>query len=413
MPFLKLMKTPDVKRILIIKLRNIGDVLLTVPAIRAVRERYPNAYIAVLVNRGTEEMLTGNPLINEVITYDRSIKSLHFFKKLVKEAAFLMFIREKKFDMVVDLTSGDRAAMYSFLGGAKLRYAYDPEGRGFFGKSFFYTRLGKKLGAPNHMVIQNLHLVRQFGMDTDDLKVDIYFSEEDKRFVKDLLLSKGIRQGEPFIHIHPTSRWLFKCWKDEYMAEIIGWLIDRGTKVVLTSSPEKKEMERAKRISSLLSQLTTHNSSLLTDLCGNTTLKHLAVISKKAYLFFGVDSAPMHIAAAVGTPVVALFGPTGAYDWGPWDNKSLKFKVQSPMLKGAVPDLRTEQGKIVESGQSSLYKSKNGIRNSGIHTVIQKDWDCVPCGKDGCGGSKRSKCLDEIEVSELQSVLVNSLKKVN
>lgn len=372
----------DVKRILIIKLRHIGDVLLTVPAIRAVRETFPSAYIAALVNKDTEEVLTGNPLLDEIIVYERGLQQLPLPQRVKREVGFIWMLRRKGFDMTIDLTSGDRPAILSFLSGTRYRLAYDPEGKGFWGKRYLYTHLASPNGMPEHVVLQNLYPLRQFGMETTDLRVTIFPSRDDGDYVDKLLQEGGIRSGEPFVHIHPVSRWLFKCWRDEYMGEVIRWLLDKGIKVVITSSPDERELEKVRRILSLVSSRFTVHSSQLLDLCGRTTLKHLAVISKRANLFFGIDSAPMHIAAAVGTPVVALFGPTGAYDWGPWDNSQWS----------------------VVSGQWSVgtpYPKRNGVQRSILHTVIQRDWDCVPCGKDGCNGSKRSECLEDIKVEEV------------
>lgn len=377
------MEFNGVKKVLIIKLRHIGDVLLTIPAIRAVRETFPSAYIAALVNKGTEEVLTGNPLLDEVIVYERGIQRLPLPQRVRRELGFMRMIRKKDFDMAIDLTSGDRPAILSFLSGARYRLAYDPEGKGFWGKRYLYTHLVSPNGMPGHVVLQNLYPLRQFGIETTDLGVTIFPSKDDEEYVDKLLQEGGIRSGEPFVHIHPVSRWLFKCWRDEYMGGVIRWLLDKGIKVVITSSPDKGEMEKVRGV---LSLVTTPHSSLLVDLSGRTTLKHMAVISKRANLFFGIDSAPMHIAAAVGTPVMALFGPTGAYDWGPWDNSQWS----------VVSDQRSE---------GTPYPKKNGLQRSSLHTVIQRDWDCVPCGKDGCNGSKRCECLEDIKVEEVIEVL--------
>lgn len=367
-----------VKKILIIKLRHVGDVLLTVPTIRAIKETLPDSQIVVLVNKGTEDMLVENPIINEVITYDRKIKKLQLLKMIKNELEFIKQLRSKSFDMVVDLTSGDRPAIYSFLSGARYRIAYNPEGRGFLGKSFVYTHLGKRLEERNHIISQNLHLVRQFGMNTDDLTVNIFFSDEDRQFVDRILSKSGVSSLDPMIQIHPTSRWLFKCWKDEYTAEIIDYCENSlGIRTVITSAPDKCEMDRVKNILGRIRSSTV-------DLSGELTLKQLAALSNRTSLFFGVDSAPMHIAAAVGTPVVALFGPSGAFDWGPWDNS--------------------------QTQNRKPYPKKNGIQRFGMHTVVQKNWDCIPCGKDGCEGSKRSECLEVIEVEDVKNVLMTKVQ---
>ena len=117
------------------------------------------------------------------------------------------------------------------------------------------------------------------------------------------------------MHVHPTSRWLFKTWNDKSMSEIMDYLqIKKKTRVIVTSSPEKKELDKAKKILKLC-------KSKPLQLLGKTSLKQLGALSSRAQLFFGVDSAPMHIAAAMNTPVIALFGPSGAFHWGPWDNQ--------------------------------------------------------------------------------------------
>ncbi|MFA4828281.1 MAG: putative lipopolysaccharide heptosyltransferase III [Thermodesulfovibrionales bacterium] len=402
------MNFQGIKKILVIKLRHIGDVLLTVPVFRALRENFPQAHITAIVNSGTEAVLTGNPLINEVIAFDRTIKKIKPVQKYLKELSFLKKIRGKGFDMTVDLTSGDRAAIISFASGAKYRLASDTGKDGFPGKRYFYTHLAKN-DSSQHMVLQNLDVVRQFGISTENLNVDIFIPEDARTFVKNVFeknnippLTKGGPREGKVIHVHPTSRWLFKCWKDEYMAEVISWLLNMGIKVVVTSSSDKREIEKTKKILSLVSyqspQATRRGepsaiSHQLIDLCGKTTIKQLAAISEASGLFLGVDSAPMHIAAAVGTPVIALFGPSGAFHWGPWDNKISNFKFQ-----------------ISNSGNP--YPERNGIQTFGIHTVIQKNRECIPCGEDGCDGSKISRCLEDITPDDIKNILTKKLREL-
>jgi heptosyltransferase-3 len=102
----------------------------------------------------------------------------------------------------------------------------------------------------------------------------------------------------------------------------------------------------------------------------------------------------MHIAAAIGTPVVALFGPSGTFNWGPWDNsQKTGDKSQKSEINRLFP-----------------YPEQNGVQTFGIHTVIQRNWDCIPCFKDGCEGSKMSKCLEDIKPDEVKEVIVEKLK---
>ena len=381
----QLIEFKDVKNILIIKLRHIGDVLLTIPAIRAVRERFPDACIVALVNKGTEEMLTENPLLDAVMTFDRGILKLPIHKRLMNEIAFARKIRAMGFDLTIDLTAGDRPAIYSYISGARYRIAYDPGKKGFWGKSYLYTHLGKRTEGRNHMVLENLNLVRQFGIDADNLSVNMFFSDRDRQYVDELLSKNGLKPSTPLIHLHPTSRWIFKCWRDESMAEIIDFCEDSmNTRIVITSSSDRREMDKIKCIMD-------HVKSSPINLSGMLTLKQLAALSQRASLFFGVDSAPMHIAAAVGTPVVALFGPTGAFNWGPWGNNQ-KSEVRS------------------QKSEKIPYPERNGMQRSEPHTVIQRDWDCIPCGEDGCKGSKISDCLEDIGVDEVKKIIERYLE---
>jgi heptosyltransferase-3 len=377
-----------IKKILVIKLRHIGDVLLSVPVFRALRENFPEAHITALVNSGTEEALESSPFITEIIAFDRSIKKMSFPQKYIKEISFLRMIRRKGFDMAVDLTGGDRAAIISFVSGAAYRLGHDIR-EGFLGKRHFYTLLAEK-NDNQHTLLQNLDIVKQFGIKTYNLSVDISIPEDARMFAKDIFENRRTDKNTAVVHVHPTSRWFFKCWKDEYMAEVINWLTDRGITVIVTSSPDKRETEKAKKILSIVSSRFTVHGSRLLDLCGKTNIKQLAAISEVSDLFFGVDSAPMHIAAAMGTPVVALFGPSGAFHWGPWDNESSKLRVKSSEFKTPYPE-------------------KNGIQTFGIHTVIQQDWECIPCGKDGCDGSKTSRCLEEIKTEGVINILKGKL----
>jgi heptosyltransferase-3 len=360
----------DIDKILVIKFRHIGDVLLTIPTIKALKYTFPDSHLSIIVNAGTEDVLSGNPVIDELMILDRSVKNLPAIRRYIREIKLLRDIRSKGYDMTVDLTGGDRAAILSFFSGARFRLTVNPGREGFPGKRFLYTHL-TEVDTQSHMVLQNLEVVENFGIHTDDKDINFFIPEEIKHSVKKTFKDNNIGENDTVVHIHPTARWLFKCWKDEYMAELISWLIAKGIKVVVTSAPDKKELDRAKTILSLVTELQTLNSKLKTlnshliDLCGKTTVKELAAISSAADLFIGVDSAPMHIAAAVKTPVIALFGPTGENVWRPFGDR---------------------------------------------HVVITKNLSCKPCKKGSCEGVPLRDCMSEIkpdDVKESVSKILN------
>lgn len=349
----------NIKKILVIKFRHIGDVLLTVPAIRALKQTFPDARVTVLVNSGTEQVLAGNPAIDELMVFDRSIKKLPAVTRYLKEISFLKKIRANGFDMTVDLTGGDRAAVVSFVSGTRYRLAADPGRKGFACKRFLYTHLAD-IQKTGHMALQNLDVLRCFGINTDNTEVDFFIPQQSSASIKKIFEENGFRGTDPVAHMHPTSRWLWKCWKDEYMAEVISWLIDNGIKVVVTSAPTEKELEKAKKILSFVDPRFTTNGSRLLDLCGKTTIKELAAVSAASSLFIGVDSAPMHIAAAVKTPVIALFGPTDKNSWAPYG-------------KG--------------------------------HVVIEKPFPCKPCKKGSCADIQLRDCMTAIKPDDVKKAV--------
>ena len=144
----------------------------------------------------------------------------------------------------------------------------------------------------------------------------------------------------------------------------------------MTCANDEKEIARCENILRLA-------KSKPSAFLGELSLKQVAFLSSKARLFVGVDTAVMHMAAAVNTPVVALFGPSSAMNWGPWDNTCA----------------------------NSGYKAKNGIQHMGAHSVVQASWECVPCICDGCNGSKKSRCLDEINTSAIKELIKAKLEK--
>ncbi|KRT73708.1 MAG: lipopolysaccharide heptosyltransferase III, heptosyltransferase III [Deltaproteobacteria bacterium CSP1-8] len=369
----------DILRILVIKLRHIGDVLLTAPVFRALRETFPGARICALVHSGTQDVLEGNPDIDEVLVFDRGVKNLPFPRQVVREGKFARGIRERGFDLAIDLTGGDRAAILSYLSGARYRIGWRDR-KGFAGKRWMYTNLH----SPDqncHMVAQNLSVVRSVGITTRNAAVTFPVSAKDRERAKEIL--REYSGNGRIVHVHPTSRWMFKCWKDEYVAEVIRRLVDRGVTVLLTTSPAPREVERGGRIKVLLG-----DAPGVVDLRGRVTLRQLGALSEISDLFLGVDSAPMHIAAAVGTPVVALFGPSGVHNWGPWDNESAR-----------------------EAGESLRmpYARRRGNQVFGIHTAVQRDWDCVPCGESGCESTKWCRCLDDILPEEIFPLVAGKL----
>ncbi|WP_456449627.1 putative lipopolysaccharide heptosyltransferase III [Hydrogenimonas sp.] len=352
-------------KILIVKFRNIGDVLLTTPLLENLKHHFPDARIDMAVNAGTEEMLTLHPALGKLHIYERErLKALSPATRIVEELKFANAIRKERYDIVVNTTKGDRGLLLAIFSGAPTVIGYRS------GKHPLFDRfIDHALPAMNyrHMVEVGLDALRALGREPLDKKVRIHWSEETERKIDTLLEEKGLKE-RPFVHIHPVSRWLFKCIEDRTMARVIDYCQNTlGYPVVLTAAPVEKELEK---IAAILS----HTDSEPIDLSGKLTLKETAALDKRASFFIGVDTAVMHMAAANDTPVLAFFGPSAAFHWGPWDND------------------------LTESG----YTGIRGNQRMGKHRVLQKAWECVPCDRDGCEGSKISDCLMQMDFGEIR-----------
>ena len=301
-------------KILIIKFRNIGDVLLSTPLIANIRYYYPDSNIDFALNKGCEEMVYGNPNINNIIVYDRPrIKKLGILSQIYEEIKFTRNIRSNNYDTVINLTEGDRGAQLTYFSGAKIKLGF-PVRKGLLSKIGVYDKFGDD-NKWQHIVERDLQFVNLLGKEVVSKDVIIHWASDIDQEVDQILRENSVQD---FVHIHPVSRWTFKCWEDDRMAKIIDYFIEeKNLKVIITGSFIQKELDRIDRIISLC-------KTKPINLSGQLTLKHLASLSSKSKLFFGVDTAPMHIAAATNTPVLTIFGATFPVLWGPWNNSTNK-----------------------------------------------------------------------------------------
>jgi heptosyltransferase-3 len=336
-----------VKRILVIKFKHIGDVLLMVPTVRALRVRFPDAHISCLVNKGTEEMLAGNSLIDEVLTFDRTLKQLSRLKKIMASLRWARILRNKRFDLVVDLSEGDRGAVISFISGARIRASFDVprevaslksllpklgyllfhwhfKGKGTLGRRLLFTHLAQPKGIREHTIEHDLNVVRELGIDVENKELEIFVSGEAREYIKNLLEELGIGEKELLTIIHPVSRWREKEWRDDGFAAACDYLIRRyHSKVVLTAGSAEGEIRKVREIIGLMKETPV-------DLSGKLTLKELVALIERSNLYLGLDSAPMHIASALRKPVIALFDPTSIPEWAPRGQNQVPFSITVP-----------------------------------------------------------------------------------
>lgn len=345
-------------RILVIKLRYLGDVLLTTPVFDALKAHFPDAFLAAAVNRGTEDMLTCNPSIDKIFTVERDESPL---RDLWKQLRQVREIRRFRFDLALDLTQNDRAAVLAWLSGARRRWGYRLKREKLLRRALLFTDLispRKNL----HILERHLEMARALGCAPLSAKPRLYWSAQDQRDGEELLRENGLAGDLPYIVLHPSSNALHKVWTAEGYAALCDALWEKqGVRTLLISGRDEEE-SRLNRAICALAKCSPLN------LGGRLSLKQTAVLLSRAVLFVGIDSGPMHMATAVDTPVVAIFGPSRPWRWGPWGT-----------------------GQI----------------------VVQKAWDCVPCGKKGCrneGGE--SRCLVELTPEEVLPVVETRVEQI-
>ena len=340
----------QLRRVLVIKLRHHGDVLLASPVFSVLKNHAPHLEIDALVYRDTADMLTLHPAIEEILCVDRAWKQAGALAQARHEWALLSTLRAQRYDLIIHLSEHPRGAWVKRLSGARYGVAREMSGRSRWWRNSFTHFFPWARGNTRHTVEIHLDALRRIGVQPslDERRLSLEPGIDAKRFISDTLARHGLN-AQGFIHLHPTSRWLFKCWAEDKVTALMQALQAQGHALVVTGAPDARELAMLERILRPLTQA-------VINLGGQLNLKQLAALTAQAKLFIGVDSAPMHIAAAMRTPVVALFGPSGDKEWGPW----------------MVP-----------------------------HRIITSDHPCRPCGQDGCGGGKISECLTTLPVERV------------
>jgi heptosyltransferase III len=355
----------SLRRALVIKLRHHGDALLAAPVISTLKRIAPQCEVDALVYADTAPMLEGHPALAQLHLIDRSWKRQGLRRQTAAEWGLIRELRARRYDLVIHLSVHMRGAWLVRL--LRPRWSVAPKFRpGFWAGSF--THLYPAQSDPQrHTVETNLDSLRALGVEPTaaDKRVTLVPGANAESRVTDLLAQHGLAAGG-FVHVHPASRWSFKCWPAERVAALCDALAAKGWPLVLTSAPDASEKAliadvcAARNRNAVPPAPARCGLSGTVDLSGQLSLEELAALTARAKLFVGVDSAPMHIAAAMGTPVVAIFGPSGDREWGPWD----------PLHRG--------------------------------HRVVASaTHPCRPCGMAGCNDSKVSACLTTLPVAQV------------
>ncbi len=323
------------KNILIIKIAAIGDLLLITPAVRGIRRNFPQARITLLVGKWSRSIINGNPNIDEIIDVPDEI----FFKIMpLSLISLIIRLRKRKFDMVFVWHRSMAFRFFSWLLGIKTRVGFSRNGNAMF--LSHYVEENPKI----HEIHEYQSTLIPLEIESAGIDMDLVISEEDKRFADNLWKEYALSDRDIVLGIapaggkNPKEVVPLKHWPREYFAELSDKLIEqKNARVIFLGSKDDAAVVR-----DVLSMM----RGRAVDLCGKTNLKQAAAVIQKCKVFIGNDSAPMHIAAAVKTPVISLFGPTDPKELAPLDYKHVYLYAEaecSPCYKnGRFPDCKTK-----------------------------------------------------------------------
>ena len=279
------------KRILIVRMDRIGDVVLSTPAIKAVRDEYPDSYIAVLVRPYARDIVDGNPHVNEVITYDKSGKE----KSILGNIRFISRLRRKRFDLAIILHPKNSSHALTFLAGIPERIGYDKKLGALLTKRIPHT---KQYGL-KHEMDYALDLLSYIGIKPRDKSLYMPLNKLSEEKVRAIFDENGIFEKDMIVAIHPAASCPSRRWSLERFAKTADILSEKfGARVIIVAGPEDAAFGR--NVSKLMKFKPL-------DLSGKTSIADLASILKRSRLLISNDSGPVHIASALGIPVISIF----------------------------------------------------------------------------------------------------------
>jgi lipopolysaccharide heptosyltransferase II len=334
-------------KILLIRLRRIGDVVMTTPSITALKEALPRASLAYVVEEPYSRLVEGNPFLDKVIALPSGQGVFGFLRSVRR-------VRREKCDVVVDFHGGPRASLLTFFSGADFKVGYDLKYKNFI----YDIRIPRSRRDGHwHSVEGHLNLIKALGLSLGE-PPPLFLPQprqEEKERVERFWAENGLR-GTKVIVLHIGAGNEFRDWGTDNLIELAKMLTRMaGITIILAGSAEDRHRE---------AEILKNSRAPLLSLVGKVNLIELKELISQAALFIGPDSGPMHIAAATATPIVALFGPTLPANFAPWRAKSI---------------------------------------------VIEKDLACRPCKQRSCLTAD-FRCLRSIEPAEVYEACLKFLQ---
>ncbi len=309
-------------RLLVLQLKRIGDLILTTPALWTLRQNLPKAHIVLAVEAGSREMLPAIDYVDETLVYERHGENFNIWRHLLL----------RHYDICLDFTGNDRTALFAVLSKARQRITFEWVQRSRF-RHVFYSEFVASSVRENHTVDHYMHLLRALNIPVrPEAPIVLHLPEWAERKAGQLLEEAGV--SGPFILVHPGTARPEKYWRAERWAEVIEWCeANLQMPCVLSGSAEGDEQTHIGAVKKACPAVASR------DLSGRLDLLTLAALTRRASLVLTVDSAPMHLAGAFGTPQVALFGPTNPFHWRPRQEHAVIVQPHGPI---APPEFRPQ-----------------------------------------------------------------------
>lgn len=357
------MTTPP-RSALIIVTRRIGDVLLATPVMRSLRQAWPDAALDALVFEGTEGVIAAHPDVRQILTIPQRpgfFQHARFISRMLR-----------RYDLALSLVPGDRPTLYAFAAGRRRLGLLLPTRKEAWKRRLLHQWVPFD-DLTTHTVRMHLAVVAALGI-TPRPEVTVSWSASDESQVAALL---GGSSSPPLAVLHPYPKFNYKMWQRAGWADVARWLHARGYRIALTGSADPAEVSYTAAVAADMPAGTL-------NLVGRLTLGAAGCLLSRAAVYLGPDTALTHMAAALGTPTVALYGPTNPVKWGPWPAS--------------------------QSADRNPWRHQ-GSQRTGNVTLVQGVGACVPCHVEGCDRRVESfsDCLLQLPAARVIAALRNSL----
>ncbi len=291
----------SVRRILLSRLRFMGDVILTTPLIRRLKEAFPEATLSYLTQDTFAPLLWHNPHLDEVIAWPVG-------RSITEQWRVYYQVRQRRFDLAIDLFGNPRTALMTWLTGAPVRVGGDFRGRG----KLYNVRVPAPTTELNAIDF-HWRSLEALGIDKDDNRTEIFLTEEEEKWARNFLEERSLDLSRPVVGLHPGATWPNKRWPEKYFAELAQGLIEQTVQVLITQGPGEEPIA-----SEVMRQISLRKPTGAVSL-PVLNLRQLASVQKQMQVFVSNDCGVMHLAVAAGTPTIGLFGPSQPHIWFPYD----------------------------------------------------------------------------------------------